>query len=428
MEAFVLITALVLLIILGMPVGIAMVILPTIFIAFTNELPLSIIPYQMYEALARPPLIAIPFFILTGELMNSSQISERLMALSKALVGRVRGGIAQVNIIASLLFAGMNGSAVADTVASGTILIPAMKKAGYSAAFAAALTATASTIGGIIPPSIVMVLLASGLGLSVGGLFVAGILPGLLITGLLMLTAYAISVYRQYERSETPFTFKGALIAFKGASVAMTIPLVLICGIVFGIFTASEAGAITAIAAIFIGAFVYKTLTLSSLMATVGRSVKLTGSVFIIVAAAGPFSWLLNRIGALQGLDAWLTSYSDQPVMFAIVLVGFIFVTGMIMDAVANIVVLGPVLIKICLLAGYPELQAAMIVTVGFLMGTVTPPVGICFFTASFLAKEKLELVALALIPFLLVETLFLFLLIAIPGLSTWLPGLFGFS
>lgn len=427
METVILLSALVVLILLGAPIGLAMVILPTIYIALTGDLPLSTIPYQMYEALARAPLIAIPFFLLTGELMNSGQITDRLMALSRELVGRIRGGLAQVNILASMFFAGMNGSAVADTAAVGTIVIPAMKRAGYSGAFAAAVTAIASTIGGIIPPSIAMILLASGMSLSVGGLFVAGIIPGIVIGLLLMLTAYIISVRRNYERNEEPFRIRKLIDAFRKAGLALSIPAILITGIVFGVFTATEAGAVTAIAAMLIGAFVYKSLTIKSFGKTLGRAVKMTGSVFIVIAAAGPFSWLLNRIGALQWLEEWLRGYIGSPIAFAIALVGFIFVAGMIMDAVANIIVLGPTLVKIAVAAGFPELQAAMVITVGFLLGTVTPPVGICYFTASYLAEERLERVAVALVPFILVEVLFLFLLLALPSLSLWLPRMFGF-
>jgi tripartite ATP-independent transporter DctM subunit len=427
METLVLLSALVVLILLGMPIGIAMVILPTVYILVTDELPLITIPYQMYEALARVPLIAIPFFLLTGELMNSGQITDRLLALSRELVGRIRGGLAQVNILASLFFAGMNGSAVADTATVGAIMIPAMKRSGYSAAFSAAVTAVSSTIGGIIPPSIAMILLASGMGLSVGGLFVAGIVPGIVIAVLLMLLTYVIAVRRGYERYEEPFQLSTLLEAIRNAWIALLIPVVLVGGIVFGVFTATESGAITAVIAMIIGAFVYKTLTIKSFSETLARAIKVTGSVFIIVAAAGPFSWLLNRIGALQWLEKWLSGYVDNRILFAIALIGFIFIAGMIMDAVANIIVLGPTLVKVSVAAGFPELQAAIVVTVGFLLGTVTPPVGICYFTASYLAGEKLERVAAAMTPFILVEILFLFLLLAIPGLSMWLPRAFGF-
>jgi tripartite ATP-independent transporter DctM subunit len=421
-----LVGSLVLLILLGAPIGVTMAVLPMIYIVLTGELPLSTVPYQMYEALAHAPLVAIPFFLLTGELMNSGQITDRLLVLSRELVGRFRGGLAQVTIMVSMLFAGMNGSVVADTAAVGSVLIPPMKKAGYSAAFSAAVTAVAGTIGGIIPPSIAMILLASGLGLSVGALFAGGILPGTLIGAMLMAVTYVIANRRGYERLEEPFNLRKLWLAFRGAMLPLTIPVVIVGGMVFGVFTSTEAGAVTAIVAALISGVVYRTLDRSNLRSVLAKSVEMTASVFIIIAAAGPFSWLLNRIGALQGLSDWLTGFAGNRVLFITALVGFIFVAGMIMDAVANIIVLGPTLVTACVSAGLPPIQAGLVVTVGFLMGTVTPPVGISYFMAAYIADERLEPVALALIPFILVEVLALVLMLLWPDLTLWLPGLMG--
>jgi len=428
MELLLLVGSLVLLILVGAPIGVTMAVLPMIYIAFTGELPLSTVPYQMYEALAHAPLVAIPFFLLTGELMNSGQITERLLVLSRELVGRFRGGLAQVTIMVSMLFAGMNGSVVADTAAVGSVLIPPMKKAGYSPAFAAAITAVAGTIGGIIPPSIAMILLASGLGLSVGGLFAGGILPGVLIGLMLMAVTYVIATRRGYERLEEPFSLRKLWLAFRGAMLPLTIPIVIVGGMVLGVFTSTEAGAVTAIVAALISAVAYRTLNRSNVRSVLTKSVEMTASVFIIIAAAGPFSWLLNQIGALQGLGEWLTGFAGDRVMFITALVGFIFVAGMIMDAVANIIVLGPTLVTACVAAGFPPIQAGLVVTVGFLMGTVTPPVGISYFMAAYIADERLEPVAVELIPFILVEVFALVLMLLWPGLTRWVPSLMGLT
>jgi tripartite ATP-independent transporter DctM subunit len=426
MDLVLLVGALVLLILVGAPIGLTMAVLPAIFIAVTGELPLSTVPYQMYEALAHAPLVAIPFFLLTGELMNSGLITDRLLALSREVVGRIRGGLAHVTIMVSMLFAGMNGSVVADTAAVGSVLIPPMKKAGYSPAFSAAVTAVAGTIGGIIPPSIAMVLLASGLGLSVGGLFAGGIIPGVVIGLALMAVTYVIALRRGYERIDTPFRWGVLVHAARGALLPLTIPLVIVGGLVFGVFTATEAGAITAIIAALISGLVYRTLDRRSVRAVLLKSVDMTASVFIIIAAAGPFSWLLNRIGALQGLSDWLLGLAGDRVLFITALVAFIFVAGMIMDAVANIIVLGPTLVTACVSAGFPPIQAGLVVTVGFLMGTVTPPVGISYFMAARIARERLEPVARALVPFILVEVLALVLMLLVPGITLWLPQLMG--
>ena len=422
-----LVGSLVALIMLGAPIGMAMAILPTVYILITGNLPLSTIPYQMYQALAHPPLLAIPFFLLTGELMNTGLITERLLDFSRQLVGRLRGGLAQVVIMVSMLFAGMNGSAVADTAAIGAILIPPMKRAGYSGAFSAAVTAIAGTIGGIIPPSIAMILLASGVGTSVGALFAAGIIPGILIGGMLMALTFVISIRRRYERLDEPFNVRKFLKAGSGAALPMTIPAIIVFGIVFGVFTATEAGAVTAVIAFVLGAVVYRSLTMKQCTTVLGKAVRMSASVFFIIAAAGPFSWLLNRIGALEFLSEWLGGYAHNTILFTIAFVGFIFVAGMIMDAVANIIVLGPTLVKVGVVAGFPELQVALVVVVGFLLGVVTPPVGISYFTAAYVANEKMEKVAIELLPFILVEVVAIVLLFFVPALTLWLPKVMGF-
>lgn len=427
MEAIVLVSALCVLIFLGAPVGIALAILPVIYIAVTGELPLSTVPYQMYEALASPPLVAVPLFLLTGELMNTGNITDRLLALSRELVGRLRGGLAQINIVLCMMFAGISGSAVADTATIGTVLIPTMKKSGYPPAFAAAVTAIASTIGGIVPPSIAMILLASGMGQSVGAMFAAGILPGLLVGLMLMATAYVISVQRNYERYKEPFRVAVFVRVAAGAIVPLLIPVVLVGGISAGAFTATEAGAVTVIMALIIGLVIYRSFTLQSLGGALVRTAKLTGSIFFILAASGPFGWLLNRVGALQWLEGWLVSYADSPVLFAIALVGFILLVGTVIEAVPAIVVLGPTLVHACTMAGYHPVQAGLVIVVGFILGAVSPPVGICYFTAAQIADETLEKVGVALIPFMLVEVVAMFLLLWIPGFSLWIPGTLGF-
>lgn len=427
MESLILLVSLVIFILLGAPIGFVLAAVPTTYILLTDTAPMATVPLQMYQALANTPLVAIPFFILTGELMNTLTITDRLLELSKQIVGRLRGGLAQVNILTSMLFAGMNGSVVADTATVGAILIPAMKRSGYSPAFSAAITTVSSTIGGIIPPSVTMIILATAAQLSVGALFAGGILPGILIAAALMILTYLISVRRGYERSDEPFSISATLRALWGASFALLIPIVLVGGIVGGIFSSVEAGAITAFTAFLIGAIVYRSFTINGFTQAFLRATKMSASVFLIIAAAGPFSWLLTRLGTLQLVTDWLAGYADQPILFAIVLTLFIFAIGMVMDAVANTIILGPPLIAVCALAGIPTVQAALIVVVGFIIGTVTPPVGTAYFIGTRIAEAKLEHVAVAMMPFILVEVVVLFLMFAIPSLTMWLPIAFGF-
>lgn len=427
MASIILLTLLVVFVLLGAPIGFVLVLIPTAYIVITGEVPWTMIPYNMYESLAHPPLIAIPFFMLTGELMTSATITDRLIELSRALVGRARGGLAQVNIVVSMFFAGMNGSVVADTATVGSILIPAMKRAGYSAAFSAAITSVSATIGGIIPPSIGMIILATVASLSVGALFSGGIIPGLLIGAALMVITWFIARKRNYERSEEPWNIRRIWQAFLGCALALSIPLVLVGSIVGGVASPVEAGAITAITSFILGLFVYRSVTADILVGAITRAFKTAAAVFIIIAAAGPFSWLLTRLGTLKFVQDFMLSYTDSPFMFAVILVLLILVVGMIMDAAANIIVVGPVLIQVSVDAGFPEVQAALVVVVGFLIGTVTPPIGVAYFTGSSIARARLEVVAVEMVPYLLAEFGVLFLMMIISPLTMWLPRAFGF-
>jgi tripartite ATP-independent transporter DctM subunit len=427
MESILLLVTLVVLILMGAPVGFTLVLIPAVYILITDAAPLILIPSQMFSAIDAVPLTAIPFFMLTGELMTSSTITDRLVDLSRKFIGRMRGSMAQANVLVSMFFAGMNGSVVADTATVGSLLIPAMKKAGYPSAFAAAITAVSSTIGGIIPPSIMMIVLANAGGISVGALFAGGIIPGLMIGLLLMLINYFIARKNNFERSEEPFSLKALGISAYRSSFALLIPIVLVGSVVFGIAGVVEAGALTATIALFVGLFIYRTITWTNCKSAFVRAFRNSAMVFIIIAASGPFSWLLTSLGAINDLEQWLLSYTYNPVMFILALVLFICLLGMVMDSAANIIVVGPVLVDVMVKAGYPDVQAALVVVVGFLIGSVTPPVGVAFFTAGAIANVRLEKVALSMLPYLVALFALLFILIVVPEFTMYLPRLFGF-
>jgi tripartite ATP-independent transporter DctM subunit len=426
MESVALIAGLLALILLGAPIALAMILLPVGYVLWSGAVPILTVPHQMYEAIAKPPLAALPFFMLAGELMNSSSVTDRILALSRRMVGRLRGGLAQVNVVSSLFFAGMNGSAVADTATIGTVLIPAMKRAGYSAAFAAGLTAVASTIGGIIPPSIAMIILASMANLSVGALFAGGIVPGLLIGALMMVVVAVIARRRDYERADEGFAWRPLLVAFRRAAAALLVPVALLAGLLGGIFSSVEAGAVIVGVALAVGAGIYRSLGWRDVVEAIGRTVRLTASVFIVIAASGPFGWLLAKVGTIGVIEAWLLSLAGVPVLFVLALVAFILLIGTFLDAPANIIVFGPMLVSVSAAAGFPPITAALVVVVGFLLGMVTPPVGACWFLASQIAGARLEDSALVMLPFMAVEVAVLLLMFALPALTLGLPGLLG--
>ncbi len=426
MDSLVLVTGLVGLILIGAPVALAMLLLPTVYILVTDAAPILTIPHQMYEAVSKLPLVAIPFFMLTGELMNSSTVTDRILDLSRRIVGRMRGGLAQVNVVSSMFFAGMNGSAVADTATIGTVLIPAMKRAGYSAAFAAGLTAVSSTIGGIIPPSIAMIILASTANLSVGAMFAAGIVPGILIGLALMAVTWLLAVRRGYERSDERFDLRAFGRAVFSASGALTLPVVLVGGILGGWFSSVESGAITALLSVFIGRVVYRSLSLTDFAGAVGRTVRLTASIFIVIAAAGPFGWLLAKVGTIAAIEQWLLSFTSSPFLFVLAVLLVILAIGTFLDAPANIVLFGPMLISSSVAAGFSPVTAALAVVIGFLIGMVTPPVGSCWFLASRIADAPLEESAVQMLPYLAVEIVVLAALFVLPFLTLAIPGALG--
>lgn len=428
MEILLLLAVLVILILAGAPIGFTLILIPVVYILFTGAAPLILIPSQMFSAIDSVPLTAIPFFMLTGELMTSATITDRLVELSKRIIGRMRGSMAQVNVLVSMFFAGMNGSVVADTATVGSLLVPAMNRSGYPPAFTAAITAVSSTIGGIIPPSIMMIVLANAGGISVGALFAAGIIPGILIGAVLMVINHIIAVRRNFERSEEAFNLKAVAIVGYKSSFALLIPIVLVGSVVGGIAGVVEAGALTATIAMFVGLFVYRTITWSNCKGAFVRAFRNSAMVFIIIAASGPFSWLLTSLGANTQLEEWLLGYAHNPMLFALALVIFICLLGMVMDSAANIIVVGPVLVDVMVKAGYPDVQAALVVVVGFLIGSVTPPVGVAYFTAGAMAKARLESVAIAMLPYLLALFGLLFLLIVIPDITMFLPRLMGFA
>ena len=422
MESILLLGLLLILILCGAPIGFTLILIPFFYILVTDAVPLILIPSQMFNAIDSVPLTAIAFFMLTGELMTSATITDRLVSLSRALIGRMRGGLAQVNVLVSMFFAGMNGSVVADTATVGALVLPAMKRAGYPPAFSAAVTGVSSTIGGIIPPSIMMIVLANATEISVAALFAAGIIPGLLIGVVIMMINHYFAVKYNFERSDENFSIRRAGKELYRSSFALLIPIVLVGSVMGGIASVVEAGAITAMVALFTGVFVYRTIKWKECTGAFRRAFRNSAMVFIIIAASGPFSWLLTSLGAIRDLESWLLGLADSPFTFILALILFIFLLGMVMDSAVNIIIVGPVLVDVMAKAGFPEVQAAVVVIVGFLIGSVTPPVGVAFFTSATIAQVRLEEVAVALVPYLIGLFLLLFFILVIPELTMFLP------
>lgn len=383
---------------------------------------------RLFGGLDNFTLLAIPFFLLAGELMNKSKITDELIQIANLTIGRVRGGLAQTNVLASLLFAGITGAALADVAALGSILVPAMDKQGYDTDFSAALTAASSLVGPIIPPSIIIVLYGAITNTSIGGLFVAAILPGLLL-GLLLMVQVAYFARRDdmpryktdLERAEIP------KVATK-AALAMTMPLIILGGIVGGVFTPTEAAAIASVYAILIGVFIFRTLSVRNIYSSLEASVLRTSQLFIILGFATMLSYLLAKERIPQNLAAAIMDMglgaSEFMLMIAIVLL-FI---GTWLDIGAALIIIAPVTIDMASTLGIHPLHFGIMMTVTLLFGLITPPFGACLFVAASVSRTPVWDISKRIVPFYAADIVVLFAIIYLPSLTLTLPRMLGFA
>jgi len=374
------------------------------------------------------PLMAIPFFILAGELMNSGGITRSIVHFSQAMIGHLRGGLAQVNILSSILFAGLSGSAVADTSALGKMLIPAMERDGYTRSFAAAITAASSVIGPIIPPSGIMILYAFVMNVSVAGLFLAGFVPGLMVGAGLMLMTWYLAKKRNYPVASrrAPWGERGT--ALKTTFPALLTPVILLGGILAGVFTPTEAAAVAAGYALIVSLFVMRTIKAGDLPKVFLSTAIQSGVILLLVGAAVTFGWLVTVSGLARGAADLVQSITDN-VYLALFLVNILlFVVGMFLDAGPAILILGPVLGPTFVDMGVDPLHFAIVMCVNVTVGLATPPMGLVLFVASSVSGVKIEKIVRDIIPFLAVEVVVIFLITYFPALPLTLPRLFGFA
>lgn len=389
--------------------------------------PWILIPNSMFNGMDSFPLMAVPFFILAGELMNRGGITLRLVRFAGVLVGHIRGGLAHANIVASMLFAGITGSALADTAAIGSILIPAMKEEGYDADFSAAVTASSSLIGPIIPPSITMVIFGVTAGVSIGGLFLAGFLPGILIGFGLMGVAYLISRRRGYEVRERRASPREFFARLKDALLALLMPGIILGGIFAGVMTPTESAAVAVLYALVVGMFVFRELRPRDLAPIFLRSGLVTAFIMLIVGVARIFSDLLAAEQIPQQLSQALLSVTRSPWLILLLINVFLLFVGCVMDTTAAIIILVPVLLPVAQSIGVDPLTFGIIMSINLIIGLATPPLGVCLFVASGIAKITVERLVLAIWPFLLVEVGVLFLITYVPGLAMSVPRFFGY-
>ncbi len=388
-----------LLLAIHLPVAFALGLAALAAIASSGTLPVSTLVTQMFSALDSYTLLAIPFFIAAGEIMNASGITDRLVVLSRALVGHVRGGLAHVTIVCNMFFSGISGSATADASALGSIMIPAMSRSGFARDFAVAVSASASAMGPIIPPSILMVIYGSIANVSIAQLFLGGVIPGVTVGLGLMLVAYLVARRRGYEAEERA-DWATAFRALRGSVLAIVMPLIILGGIFSGAFTPTEAGVMAVVYASLVGLFVYKSLTLFQLSLILVRSAITTATALFVLAAAGSFAWLLAWEGfGDMALELLLTLTSDPSAVVFLIL-GLVLVLGLVVEGIPVLVIMTPVLLPVISSIGTDPVHFGIVLVMAIVIGSVTPPVGILTYLSCAIAGIPVSRVFWSLWPF----------------------------
>ena len=475
---------------IGLPVFFGLLAAPGLLLWMNGqEKDITLLYRNVYNGMDSFPLMAIPFFMLAGEMMNKGGITIRLVQFSQALMGHLRGGLAQVNVLSSILFAGLSGSAVADTSALGSMLIPAMEKEGYTRRFAAAITAASSVIGPIIPPSGIMIIYAYVMGESVAALFLAGIVPGILVgVGLMVMIRLTADHYNLPAAKRVEFdgvelkplekwvsfalvrlnigvliwalapipatsavmqwaTLAGAVAVAhalmlalrtqvssefrticKRAIVPLQTPVLILGGILGGVFTPTEAAAVAVAYAMFVAFFVLRTMSLKDLPNILSRAGLTSAIVLLLVGAAMAFKTVVSLSYAPQILADYILTLSENPLILLFLINLLLFIVGMFLDAGPAIIILGPILAPIFTDLGVDPIHFAIIMSVNLTVGLATPPMGLVLFVAAAVSQEKVETIAKAILPFLAVEVIVIFLITYVPAISMTIPRLTGFA
>jgi tripartite ATP-independent transporter DctM subunit len=421
----VLLTALLILLLIGVPVAFSLLLSAVLAIVFVGGIDLMIIPQQMYAGIDSFLLLAIPLFLLAGELMTVGGMTERLLAFSNTLFGRFRGGLAMSNVAAATFMSGISGSAVADTGALGKVLIPAMVRSGYDRGFAAALTAAANVVGPIIPPSITFILISVLTNLSPLRLFLSAVIPGLLYSAAMMLVAVIISRRRQYPvyRAAAPGEV-GA--TFRRALWALAMPVLLIAGIRTGIFNVTESSAAAVAYALFVGLFIHRELTVAKIWTALVGSARTTAVILIILGGAQIVSWFLAYENAPQRIAEMMLSVADSPIIFLLMVNVLLILVGTFMENGPALVLLCPVLYPVAAKFGVDPYHFSMILGINLVIGLITPPVAISLSITALIARAPPREVTREVVPFFLAALGVVLLITFIPSLSTWLPDLIG--
>ncbi|MFW5855444.1 MAG: TRAP transporter large permease [Thermodesulfobacteriota bacterium] len=410
--------------ILGMPIAFSLGVASVATLQFGSNLPMTPAAQRLFTGADSFPLMAIPFFMLAGELMEWGGISRRLFDFAHALVGFVYGGLAMVAVVAAMFFAGISGAAAADTAAVGAVSIPAMIRKGYKKGFAAAVQAAGGSIGVIIPPSIPMIIFGVVGGVSIGKMFMGGFIPGTIIGGGLMVSSYFLAKRAGYEKEEF-LGFKEIVRTFFGALWALLMPIIILGGILGGIFTPTEAAVVAALYGMIVGFFIYRELKLKDLPRIFAKAAISTSTVMLLIATANIFGWIITAERVPQNVAAYLVTLTEsRAVLYGLILICLL-VVGTFMETSASLIILTPVFLPVAVKFGIDPVHFGVVMVTALATGMLTPPLGICLFISCNIANIQLSEIIRFILPFLIIMIGLLFLITYVPGLVMFIPNRF---
>ena len=413
------------LLLLRVPVAMSMLFASLIVLVAQGEVPLIVVPQFIIAGLTKFELLAVPFFILAAEIMNSGGLTERIFRFALACVGWMRGGLAQVNVVASVIFAGISGTAVADAAGLGRVEVDAMRRAGYDTAFAAAVTLSSSVVGPLVPPSVVMIIYAIVAEVSVGKMLLAGVVPGLLLAAVLMVFIYWLARTGRVECPKTELPtgpeFRRALLEGVPALVA---PFIILMGIVGGVVTPTEAGVAASVYSFLVSLLIYREMSLDRIRTIIVNATLSSAQVMFIIGLATVMSWIITREQSAMQIAQWMTGLTDQVWAQLLMLNVFLLIVGALIEGVPALLVLVPVLLPVAVNLGVDPVHFGVIMVLNIVIGLITPPMGIGLFIMANITGQTVERITLACMPFLVPLLLTLVLVTFVPWLSLWLPTL----
>jgi tripartite ATP-independent transporter DctM subunit len=416
-----LICAMMVLLFIRIPVAISMLLPCLVYAMLSPGITLGVALQQCMGSIDSFPLLAVPLFVMTGYLSNAGGLADRLFRLLLSLFGKIPGSLGYVNVISSLLFSWMSGAAIADAAGLGSVLVPAMKKRGYDEGFALGLTGASSLIGPIMPPSIPAIMYAVAAGVSVGSLFLAGVLPALVLTAILCVFVF-IDAQRNPLREKHAGPQVSVMTAVVSALPVLLTPVIILGGILGGVFTPTEAAAAAVMWVLFLSCC-YQSLSLNAFRGVLVKTASTTGSIMLIVAAAGLFGWVIAREQGPQAVTEAMLALTDNPYVFLLLINVALLITGMLLEPVAGLLITVPVLLPAALEFGIDPLQLGIIMILNLVLGLLTPPVGLVLYVLSSVTGASVQTVIRGTVPFLIPLLVTLLLITFVPAFSLWLPG-----